>query len=180
MPRLAAPSTHLLAQVRAWFGLSQTELALYLASSQTLVQAIESGQRRLGADLHAALLPLAQQVPAPAPEALPAPLPQLAANVEELDFRRRTCQQQAARLGQELAGLEQQARVAQRWAQALPALLPTAAAGPDPERAAWLRGWLLRRASPLAPEAATRLRLLRARLAGLHAELAALTDTAES
>jgi DNA-binding XRE family transcriptional regulator len=170
----------LLAQVRAWFGLNQAELALYLGSSKAQVQAIESGQRRLGASLHAAVLPLAQQLPAPeALATLAAPPPVPAADAQELDFRRRTCQQQAARLGQELAGLEQQARVAQRWAQALPALLP-ATAGPDPERAAWLHGWLLRRASLPAPEAATRLHLLRARLAGLQAELAALAMPAET
>jgi len=178
MPRRALPSTHLLARIREWFGLHQAELALYMGSSQTMVQAIESGQRRLNAELFAAVLPLARQLP-PAAEAAPALPPLPPADPAELDFRRRVCQQQAERLGRELAQLQQQARVAQRWAEALPALLqatapPTGQPDPDPERTAWVQGWLGRRARPLLPEAASRARLLRARLAGLAAEIADL------
>ncbi|GAA4356794.1 hypothetical protein GCM10023185_20940 [Hymenobacter saemangeumensis] len=184
MPRRAAPSTHLLARIRAWFGLTQAELALYLGVSPELVNAVEAGRRALTSALLAALLPLTSQLPAAAgPEEAsdaagenPSQLPPDAA---ELDFRRRVCQQQAARIGQELAALATQARVARHWAQALPVLQQAVAAPSVPtaeaaERAAWLRDWLGRRARPLPPTVATRQRLLQARLAGLQAELAAL------
>ena len=65
MPRRAAPSSHVLAAVRAWFGLGQAELALYLGVSQTLVRAVEVRRCRLGPTGQAALLPLLQQLPPP-------------------------------------------------------------------------------------------------------------------
>ena len=188
MPRRAAPSTHLIARVRAYFGLQQAELALYLGVSPVTVQAIESGRRALTSELFLALRPLVQLLPAdvagPAPAAgsppgMPAP------DAGELDFRRRVCAVQAARLGQELAALEERARVAAHWAQALPALQQAAAeafAAPatadEAERGAWLTDWLTRQARPLLPEAATRWHLLRARRAALMAEMAALEDGA--
>ncbi len=188
MPRRAAPSTALTAHVRAWFSLTQAELALYLGISPTLVRDLETGRRALSSAVLSALSPLARHLPAD-----DAPLPATAAtlpaapapNAYEIDFRRRTCLAQAARLALELDGLAQQARAAQRWAQALPALLAaTPAAAPnddDPAAAAtrelWRVGWLHRRARPLPPEAATRAALLRARIAGLRAEAAVLAAT---
>jgi len=99
----------------------------------------------------------------------------------------------AARLAVELATLGQRAVVAQRWAQALPALLTAAdattaelAAGTDAQdvqaatdRAAWRMGWLHRRAQPLPPATATRWHLLRAQAAALAAQAAALSTSAD-
>lgn len=187
MPLRAAHSDSLMARVRVWFGLTQAELALYLGISPALVRGIETGQRALTSAVLSALLPLARHLPAddaPLPatdDALPAaPAPAAA----EIDFRRRTCLAQAARLELELAQLTQRAQAAQRWAQALPALLPAAPAAPaaapgdDAAEAAireqWRVGWLHRRARPLPAEAAKRAALLRARIAGLRAEAAAL------
>ena len=62
--------------------------------------------------------------------------------------------------------------------RALAAALALAEDPGDPARAPahahWLRGWLARRAQPLSPADSTRYHLLRARAAGLLAEVAAL------
>ncbi len=186
MPRRATPSTNLLSRARVWFGLQQTEMALYLGVSPELVRAIEAGRRNLTPDVLLALRPLLPHLPPAEAAAAPAPLPPPAGlpapEAAELDFRRRVCAQQAAKLGHELAAIEEQAGVATRWAQALPALLQAAAQStPDPanpERPAWLADWLTRQARPLPPAAATRWHLLRARRAALTAEIAALAPTA--
>ena len=181
MPRHSAPSTALVARVRAWFGLRQAELALFLGVSPALVQHLESGQRALSSDVTQALLPLLPHVPpgVPAPAANLPPgttVPEAA----ELDFRRRVCLQQAARCRAEMATLAQRAHVVQRWAQALPALLATAPPNPVTmdadalDRAVWRTGWLHRRARPLPAAAATRWHLLAARATALEAEAAAL------
>ncbi|GAA4028983.1 hypothetical protein GCM10022409_11370 [Hymenobacter glaciei] len=181
MARRSHISTNLLVRVRAWFGLDQEALALYLGASPSLVRSIESGRRALTTDVLMALRPLLPHLPpaeaaAPSPATPPPGLP--VPDAAELDFRRRVCEQQAAKLGRELAAIEGRARVAARWAQALPKLLQAASesipAPDNPERPAWLADWLTRQARPLPPEAATRGHLLRARLAGLTAELAAL------
>ena len=188
MARRATPSTNLLSRVRVWFGLQQTEMALYLGVSPELVRAIEAGRRKPTTPLLLALRPLlphlppaevAGALPPTAPAALPPGLP--APEAAELYSRRRVCAQQADKLGRELAAIEGRARVATRWAQALPALLQAAAetvpAPDNPDRPAWLADWLTRQARPLPPAAATRWHLLRARLAALAAEQAALADT---
>ena len=165
-----------------WFGLQHIDMARYLGVSPELVGAIEAGRRRLTPEVLLALRPLLPHLPpaeAAGPVPPPAPPPALPApDAAELDFRRRVCQQQAAKLGHELAAIEARAMVAARWAQALPALLQAAAemvpAPDNPERPAWLADWLTRQARPLPPEAGTRWHLLRARLAALAAEMAAL------
>ena len=185
MPRRATPSTNLLSRARVWLGLQQTEMALYLGVSPELVRAIETGRRNLTTPLLLLLRPLLPHLPPadagtvlplPPPVAPPPGLP--APEAAELDFRRRVCAQQAAKLGRELAAIEARAAVATRWAQALPALLQAAAetvpAPDNPDRPAWLADWLTRQARPLPPAAATRWHLLRARLAALAAEQAAL------
>ncbi|WP_046244721.1 helix-turn-helix domain-containing protein [Hymenobacter terrenus] len=183
MSRRAVPSTSLVARVRAWFGLRQEQLALYLGVSPALVRALETGRRSLTADVLQALLPLVAHLPAapPVPEVEAAPLPPgtLAPDAGALDFRRRVCLQQAARLRAQAAQLAQQARRAERWAQALPALLgapdsPNIAADNATARAAWRADWLHRQARPLPAEATTRWHLLRARVIALEAEAAAL------
>lgn len=143
----------LAARVQHYFGLSQAELALYLGISPALAQHLGSGRRRLTGALFALLEPLARHLPpadvpaettAAPPPGLPPP------EAAELSFRRRVCQQQMARVEKELAQLARQAEAARRWAAALPALLPTPeATAADPDRAAWLTGWLRRQAQPL-------------------------------
>ncbi|WP_400193186.1 helix-turn-helix domain-containing protein [Hymenobacter sp. B81] len=180
MPRRALPSPHLLARIRTWFGLRQSDLALYLGITQQLAQGIEAGRRRLTTAVGEALLPLARQLPpsadlleAPLPTTLPAGTPP--PDAAELDFRRRVCQQRAGRLRAEADGLRRQAHYAHRWAQAQPALQPPPDAA-DPERAAWLTGWLERRARPLSVPDATRYHLLLAQARALEAEAAALAE----
>ncbi|WP_187632090.1 helix-turn-helix transcriptional regulator [Hymenobacter lutimineralis] len=78
MPRRALPSTSVLARIRAWFGLQQQELALYLGVTQQLVQGIEAGNRKMSTAVAMAMLPLARQLPEPLTrlqEPLPATLP---------------------------------------------------------------------------------------------------------
>lgn len=182
MPRRARPSLHVLARVRAWFGLRQQELALFLGVSPDLVQRIESGQRAFSLPVREAVLPLLPHLPpegtaldAAPPTVLPPATP--APEVAALDLRRRECRQQAARLRTQAEALARQAQVAGRWATALPALLAAVSATPDEAaRATWLRDWLTRQARPLPAEAATRYHLLRARATALEAEAAALAE----
>ncbi|MCB2376536.1 helix-turn-helix domain-containing protein [Hymenobacter sp. BT635] len=167
-----------MARIRAWFGLQQQELALYLGISQQLVHSIESGRQNMGYLVADAMLPLARQLPEPITqldEPLPAALPpgSPAPDAGTLDFRRRVCLQRAAKLRAQAGQLARRAHVAQRWQLALPALLPPTDA-PDPERAAWLTGWLHRRARPLTAEEVTRWRLLLAQAGALEAEAALL------
>lgn len=188
MARRSRSSTNVLVRLRVWFGLDQEALALYLGASPGLIRSIETGRRALTADIFMALRPLVLHLPsAEAPALAPAegPPPGLPApEAEELDFRRQVCAQQAAKLGRELAALEARAQVAEHWASALPALRQAAAeahAIPDPDnpdRGTWLLGWLERQARPLPAQDATRWHLLRARLAALTAEVAALDDSA--
>ncbi|GAB3832720.1 hypothetical protein [Hymenobacter jeollabukensis] len=205
MPRRIAPNSSLLGRVRAWFGLAQPDLALYLGVSQPLLHTTETGQRGLSHPVSVALGPLLHQLPppevvaaAPDPEA-PLPPATPAPDAADLDFRRRACLHRAARLLREAEGLASRARVAARWAEALPALLPpepgaalpdtpagqalaaalAQAADPDDptraqDHARWLRGWLRHRARPLSVEEVTRYHRLRAQAAGLQAEAAAL------
>ncbi|TGE25657.1 XRE family transcriptional regulator [Hymenobacter aquaticus] len=188
MARRSRSSTNVLVRLRTWFGLDQEALALYLGVSPGLIRSIETGRRALTADIFLALRPLVLHLPppeAPAPVPAEGPPPGLPApEAEELAFRRQVCAVQLAKLGRELAAIEARARVAARWAQALPALRQAAIeahAIPDPDnpdRGSWLLGWLERQARPLPAQDATRWHLLRARLAALRAEVAALDDSA--
>ena len=189
MARRAALSDTLMGRVRVWFGLTQAELALYLNLSPALVRGIETGRRALTSAVLASLSPLAMHLPADdtaAPAAADHVLPPAdTPDAAELDFRRRVCLAQAARLAAELEQLTQQAQMVHRWQRALPALLlatPPLSPGDDVADAAireqWRRGWLHRRARPLPPETATRAALLRAKMAGLQAEAAALASAA--
>lgn len=198
MPRRARPSGSFIFRLREWFGLRQDQLSLYAGVSKAMIQAVESRRRSAPSELVLALQPLLAQLPAPADTpaatasaAVPLPvgafLPLLPGTPEaeagELDFRRRTCLHQAAGLRTQAEKIEQQARVAERWAQALPALLeahpaPTAeaiAADDDAVRHHnWLLGWLNYRARPLPAADVTRWHLLQARIAALETEAATL------
>ena len=129
MARRSASSDSLLARVRAWFGLSLRELALYLGVSQSLVHAIETNQRPLTSAVRVALLPLLLQLPLPGVPSTMAPNADLPPgtpppDAADLDFRRRECQHRADRLLAEADALVARAYVAARWAAARPALLP--------------------------------------------------------
>lgn len=175
MPLRPVSSYTLLGQIRAWFGLRREELALYLAVSPELVRSIEAGRRSLTPPVADAMLPLARLLPtdvalldAPLPSTLP---PGYAApDADELDFRRRVCLHRAGRLRAAADKLLRRAHYAQRWATALPALLPP----PAHERAAWLTDWLHRRARPLSPADVTRWHLLQAQAQALETEAATL------
>jgi hypothetical protein len=176
MPRRAAASTNVIARIRAWFGLRQDELALYLAISPELVRSVEAGRRRLTLPVTEALLPLLRELPpsetaAPPLTSLPPDTP--VPDAGELDFRRRVCLQRAVKLRAQAEKLVQKAHYGQRWAQARPALLPPSDA-PDAERASWLTGWLERRARPLSTEEVTRWHLLQAQALAYETEAAAL------
>ena len=215
MPRRARSSEHLLARVRDWFGLQIIDLALYLNVSPSLLRKIETGQGRLSPTVAEGLLPLLQHLPPPeqqaaaqAQAAAEADFPPLtevlavpplapgspAPEAAELAFRRKEARVLAARRLTEAAVLAQRARVASRWAAALPTLLPPdpdtpegaahyAALPPDPDdptrapdHARWLRGWLRHRARPLTPAEVARYYRLRAQAIGLLAEVASIPE----
>ena len=160
MARRAAPSASLVARVRAWFGLAQAELALYLGVSAPLLHAIETNRRALTPAVRTALLPLLLQLPAPEVPAAPvagAPLPPdtSAPDAADLDFRCRECRHRAAGLLAQAEALAARAHVAARWAAALPALLPPAddapASAPDTPAAQALAAALAQAADPTDP-----------------------------
>lgn len=181
MARRAAASTNVLARIRAWFGLSQDELGLYLGVSSSLVRGIESSRRTLSQQVTGGTLALARYLPtpvtlveAPLPAALPAGTP--APDAAALDVRRRGCLQRAAKLREQAEQLTRQAHYAHRWAQALPVLLLPLADAPPTDRTTWLTDWLQRRARPLSMEEATRWHLLHAQARALEAEAATLAS----
>lgn len=186
MARPAKHSSSLLAQVRAYYGLTQDDMATYLGVAASLVSHFEAGRRQPSLALLDALAPLTRQLPdepAPAP-AVPAGSPA----ADPLQERLRYCRWRAANLRHELRPLETQAAVAARWAQALPALLaplppadPTrppvlnaTPAGQAAYRQWWQRCWLEGRPTTLPPAALAQWHLLRLRAEALEAEAAAL------
>ncbi len=138
-----------LAELALYVGASRTLLHAVETGQRPLSQALraalvplathlpppEALTARLRAEAAEADLP-PDPVPAPgAPGALgaallPSPLPPATPppDVADLDFRRRAARAQAARRLTQAAALAARARVAARWAAALPALLP-----PDPD-----------------------------------------------
>lgn len=176
MPRQAAPSTHLVANVRAYYGLDQQELAAYLGISRVMVGHLEAGRRALSAEVYERLLPLAHQRPdAGAPDELTAA--ELAAEMVApapgpLEARRDYCTWQAAWLRRELRPLVQRAAYVRRWRLALPALLADLPADADPTT----RQWLLARPTALTPAEVARYHLLRRQAEALETEADTLTD----
>ncbi|PJJ53028.1 helix-turn-helix domain-containing protein [Hymenobacter chitinivorans] len=186
MPRPANHSSSLFAQVRAYFGLTQHQLAEFLGVPGSQVSHLEAGRRRPSLALLDALAPLTQQMPdepAPAPAV---PEGQLAAG--PLQERLRYCRWRATNLRYEMLPLEARAAVAARWARALPALLaplpkadalapPVLDATPAGQAAyrQWFqRCWLDTRPTALDPEALAQWHLLRLRAEALETEAAAL------
>lgn len=130
----------LLQALRARYGLSQAQLAEYLAVSRAQVSMAEQGRRTLSAGLWAKLQPLVVvlETPAAAP-AGGAPLEADVASREALQQRLRECTQDAAQLRQELTQLRAQA--AQHQAvlrELLPLLLPLTETADAPQSRAWL------------------------------------------
>lgn len=189
MPRRAASSISLVGRVRTWFGLRQDELALYLGVSPSLVRDLETLRRPITHPVSVALGPLQHQLPppevvaatpdpeAPLPPATPAP------DADDLDFRRRECLHRAERLLREAEALAARARVAARWAAALPrlraALPPPPPEGEAPRtaeavRLRYVHGWLETVPLALEPEQLALWHLRHQRALALEAEAAAL------
>ena len=160
-------SLPLLPRLRAWFGLSQTELAHCLGLSREMVSQVERGVRGLPlpAALPQAALTLAlHNTPAePAPEAL---------DVAALRKHQRACQHRADQLAYELSLLPERAAWARRRLAALPVL--TAALAPAGTAAsAWLSSFATQARAELIHSGHTAQARLRLRIAGLLAEATA-------
>ncbi|GAB2795588.1 transcriptional regulator with XRE-family HTH domain [Hymenobacter luteus] len=150
MATLATPQ--LLQALRARYGLSQAQLAEYLAVSRAQVSMVEQGQRTLSAAQWSRLQPLVAVLEASAAGASVAGVPPESVDTagrEALQRRLRECTQEATRLRQELSRLR--ARASQHQAvlrELLPLLLPLAGAT-DAQPA---RAWLLARQSEATEE----------------------------
>ncbi len=187
----------LLAQIRAWFGCSQRELADYLGLLLTTYYNLEIGRRALAAGPTLRLLPLLRLLPPPPPPGPgphgppPAPRPPPPppgaggtaglppADRAPLARRLAICRHTAARLRREAATYARQAQHAARRAAALPALRAAAdAAGPDsaadPAAAAAAHAWLAALPPALPPARLSAWYLAHARADALDAEAATL------
>ena len=179
IPLVSPSATGLLAEMRAYFGLTQADLAYLLGVGQVPVSQAETGARLLPAHAWVRLRALQAASRAAPPAPLPAP------DLQPLHDRRAQCEAQALRLHlrltHELPPRAAAARARLAAAAALPAALAAAhAEEPLPPRARDDQlvqlTWLLNGARAewddrSGPVPAARLR---ARLAGLRAEAAAL------
>ncbi|MBT9394318.1 helix-turn-helix domain-containing protein [Hymenobacter sp. NST-14] len=189
------PAASWLADLCAYLGLKNYQLAQYLHIDPTQLSRLASGERLPNMAVEQALAPLVALLPA-ASEAAPAPgllrpasappeVPALAPpEAAPLEARLDECRHRARQLRRQLAPLQQQATAAARWAAALPglraALPPDPATEPDPatDWPAWLtwhrHRWLAARPTRLPPDLSARYHLLRLRAEALEAEAAAL------
>ncbi|MCC2545604.1 hypothetical protein LJY25_04045 [Hymenobacter sp. BT175] len=166
--------------VRRFFGLSQTELSLFLDVGKAIIGHVESGRRDLSLTLHHRLLPLLRHLPATPPErggslALPATAPVPAPG--PLEARRDQCRRQAVLLRWDMEPLVARAVYAARWQQALPTVLAELLAPDSGTDKAWLedlRPWLERLPNRFRPQHAADYHLLRLRAEALEAEAAAI------
>ncbi|GAA4383228.1 hypothetical protein [Hymenobacter koreensis] len=168
MPTPAAPplSPNLLRRLRAWFGLSLTELGACLGLSKAMTLQVEQGLR--GLPLHAELPRLALDLAQQATPAAPAPEPPDAAALRR---HQRACELRADALAHRLAALPERATWARRRLAALPTIAATlAAAGAPP--APWPEPFAAGARAELTRSGSTAQALLQARLAGLRAEAA--------
>lgn len=194
MPRGYVSTESITGRLRAYFGISQSEMALFLGVSDSMAGHFDTKRRPLDHDRLMRLLPLVQQVPAELPEqfidegiviAEPVPTTPPPARAR-LETRRRYCLSMANGLRRTLAPLVRKAQYMARWQAALPALLaafpapdPVGPVAPisadEPFDNAWARYWFHKRARPLRADEITRWHLLRIRADALEAEAAALT-----
>jgi len=182
-------STTIVAAVRAYFGLTQDDLAQYLGVSRAAVSHAEAGRRHFGTAVWLRLLPLAELLPpdAPAP-GLPAALaaPQLPpgppAALAEPPVRRRLrhCAHEAQQLRHTLESRYAAGQQARRWQQALPGLLALLPATPAAD-SRWQqrqRRWLATHSAEMADKldaaSLTDYQLLALRLHYLEQEAAEL------
>ncbi len=196
MPRHPSASRTLAAAIRAYLGISQTELGRWLGVSGPLVSGVELGAKRLGAPasdhlrLLAACLPAAlppaaytARPPTEPPLALPvAQAPPPLAGTAPDALQARLVDATAAIASHHAALLRQHrsAEVAVRWVAALPALqaaVPALASPVQARAARWLAfrtAELADRAAPGAPADPAARALAGLRLALLEAEAATL------
>ena len=188
MPRESRHTTTRLGRVRAYYGLTQPELAQYLGISLPLANHLEAGRRVPSALVLERLAPLAAQMPPEAPAVpLPPAPPPGRLDPAPLEARRAACLYHAGNLRWQLRQLPAQARTAARWAQALPGLraaLPPEAPAPPPTadlaarreaiRLRYVRDFLDLQATTLDPATLSQWHLLHLRAAALEAEAAAL------
>lgn len=178
LPRPArTPSADtILADVRAHFGLTQWELAGLLLVTPEVYGHYEAGRRRLTTAMRTRLLPLLAALPA-APELLPPPLPAPPPSAtappapEPLLARLDYCRHHLPRLRRLADGYARQAQVAARWATAAPGLAGQAPFSTDARATRWLHD----RPTALSATDLAAWHLLRVRINGLEAEVAALT-----
>lgn len=156
----------LLVRLRAFFGLSQSDLGRCFGFGKVMVSQIERGIRPLPlpAALPQAALTLAyQQTPAePTPEALDA---------AALRRHQRTCEHRAGQLAYELTLLPERATWARRRLAALPGLTETLALGGGPAPA-WLARFEAEARAELQRSGSSAQARLQVRRAGLLAEAA--------
>jgi len=164
----------LLPRIRAFFGLSQAALGRALRLGRVMVSQVERGLRSLplAAGLPQAALTLAYQRTPPAP-------PAEAPDVRALLRQARADAHRAQQLEFELSLLPERAAWARRRLAALPALTAALApaGGPPPP---WLAGFAIEARAELLRSGSTAQARLRARIAGLRAGAAALTQEADA
>jgi transcriptional regulator with XRE-family HTH domain len=175
------PSGTAPARVRAYFGLTQDELADYLGVTRGAVSHAERRRIAFGPAVWLQLLPLAQHLPPttelapPAATTLPEEeLPGQAA--DPIRRRLQACRREARRLRTTLEAWYQAYQQAQRWQQVLPqllALLPDSPAADSPGQQRQRR-WLARHSTTVADAldelTLTEGRVLQLRLRHLEAE----------
>ena len=188
MPRRSPPPRSSFAQVRAYFNITQRDLALYLGITESRLNHLEAGRSLPSPAVLARLDPLLTAVrEEPMQVLLPAAPPAGRLAPGPLEARRAACLYHAGNLRWQLRQLPEQARTAARWAQALPGLraaLPPEAPAPPPTadvetrreaiRLRYVRDFLDLQATALDPATLSQWHLLHLRAKALEAEAAAL------
>lgn len=188
MPRRSPPPRSSFARVRAYFTITQRDLALYLGITESRLNHLEAGRSLPRPEVLArldSLLAAVREEPTDAP--LPTAPPAGPLDPGPLEARRAACLYHAGNLRWQLRQLPEQARTAARWAQALPGLraaLPPEAPAPPPTasleerreavRLRYVRDFLDLQPTTLDPATLSQWHLLHLRAAALEAEAAAL------
>jgi transcriptional regulator with XRE-family HTH domain len=180
----AIPSNSTAAAVRAYFGLSQVELAQYLGITRGQVAHVEAGRRSLSRSANLLLNRLADLLPPPLGEGPPAPdsAEPAAGLLDPHPLRRqqRKCAWKAAKLRQALEKLDANLQLAQRWQQVLPQLRAVGPLALPAAQNGRTQRWLDDRAAEVldhldGAEATARV-ILRLRIEHLEAEAAKLAQ----